>query len=147
MATPIVVGVDGSDGAARALEWCRDHAPALDAEVVVVHAFSLAAFTVVPTYDVPSMAEVAAQTREELARLLATEWTAVLKGIPHRAELVEGPASRVLMDIAEKERAQLLVVGSRGRGGFAELVLGSVSHQLVHHSKVPVLVVPPPDRG
>lgn len=146
MATTIVVGIDGSEGSTRALEWCRDHAAGLDAEVVVVHAFSLAAFAL-PSYEVPSMAEVASQTREELARLLATEWTAPVAGIPHRTELVEGPAARALIDVADQEGAELIVVGSRGRGGFAELVLGSVSHQLLHHSRVPVLVVPPPDRA
>lgn len=145
MAKAIVIGVDGSDGAARALEWCREHAPKLGVEVVAVHAFSLAAFAL-PYYDVPTMVDFAGDMREELARLLDTEWTAALADVPHRCELIEGSATRVLMDVADKEDADLIVVGSRGRGGFAELLLGSVSHQLVHHSTCPVLVVPPPGR-
>lgn len=141
----IVVGIDGSEGSRRAVEWCRDHAAGLDAEVIAVHAFSLAAFSL-PYYDVPAMVEAADDTRRQLAQLLETEWTEPLAGVPHRSELIEGPAARVLMDLAEKEDASLIVVGTRGRGGFAEMVLGSVSHQLTHLSARPVLIIPPPNR-
>lgn len=137
----ILLGLDGSEGAAHALFWCRKNAPKLGAEVLAVHVYSLAAFTL-PYYDVPSIAEAADETRQELARLLDTEWTAHLEGVPHRTALVEGPAARTLLELAEKEAATMIVVGSRGRGGFAELLLGSVSHHLAHHAKCPVLIVP-----
>ncbi|HLG00497.1 MAG TPA: universal stress protein [Acidimicrobiia bacterium] len=137
----IVLGLDGSEGAARALEWCRENATKLGAEVLAVHAYSLAAFTL-PYYDIPSMAEAAEDAREELARLLDTEWTARLEGVPHRTAFVEGPTARCLLELAEKEGAAMIVVGSRGRGGFAELLLGSVSHHLAHHAPCAVLIVP-----
>jgi nucleotide-binding universal stress UspA family protein len=58
--------------------------------------------------------------------------------------VVRGPPASVLLRAAEK--ADLLVVGSRGRGGFQRLLLGSVSHQVASHSPVPVMIVPPPGR-
>ncbi len=57
-------------------------------------------------------------------------------------EIVEGPAATLLLDLAKE--ADLLVVGSRGHGGFIGLLLGSVTQHLVHHSTAPVVVVPPP---
>ncbi|HLG01892.1 MAG TPA: universal stress protein [Acidimicrobiia bacterium] len=137
----IILGIDGSDGANRALAWCRDNAPKLGAEVLAVHVYSLAAFAL-PYYDVPAVAQAAVSTGVDLAKALDTEWTAPLAGIPHRTALVEGPTARSLLDIAKRENAAMIVVGSRGHGGFAELLLGSVSHHLTHHATCPVLVVP-----
>lgn len=59
-----------------------------------------------------------------------------------RTLLVDGNAAGALMDVTERENAGMVVVGNRGRGGFTELLLGSVGHQLVQHSRVPVLIVP-----
>jgi len=72
------------------------------------------------------------------------QWCSPLRdaAIPHRWRIAEGPAAKVLDDVATDEQAELIAVGRRGRGGFAELVLGSVSHQLSHHAHAPVLIVP-----
>lgn len=142
MGRTIVVGVDGSEGSERALEWCAVHAPKLDAEVVAVHAFH--APYAYPALDVPSMPVEVDEWRKEARRLLETEWTAALEGVPHRTVLVEGPSGRCVSETADDLGADLIVAGSRGRGGVAELVLGSVSHYLAHHARRPVLIVPPP---
>jgi nucleotide-binding universal stress UspA family protein len=139
----IVVGVDGSEGSDRALEWCRDHAPDLDAEVVVVHAFVTPAYTV-PLYDTLAVSTNVEEWRDEVKKALETEWCASLGGVPYRAMVMDGPPAHVILETARAEHADLIVVGARGRGGFAELLLGSVSHHLTHHADRPVLVVPPP---
>lgn len=141
----IVVGVDGSEGSERALAWCRENAEGLGAEVVAVHAYSLPSYTL-PMYDVPAVSGHDAEWREEARRALEEEWLLPLEGTPVRSFVIDGSPAHVLMQVAEKENAAMIVVGSRGRGGFAELLLGSVSHQLAHHSHVPLLIIPPEHR-
>jgi nucleotide-binding universal stress UspA family protein len=63
------------------------------------------------------------------------------EGVKIQRAIAEGPAATVLREAAEG--ADLLVVGTRGRGGFSGLLLGSVSSQCVHHAPCPVVVVPP----
>lgn len=97
---------------------------------------SYAGLAYVPTFDLRDMEEQAAN--EKLARavgLLGAE-----PGVAVQTVAVEGQPVAVLVE--EAEDADLLVVGSRGHGGFASLLLGSVSHQVAHHSRVPVAVVP-----
>lgn len=135
----IVVGVDGSARARHALQWAADEARSRHATLEVVHAWSI------PVLDEaaygqnldPEMLEEAA--REVLERELASVDTAGL-------ELTRAlPAERAAKAILEAAKgADLLVVGSRGRGGFAGLLLGSVSNQVVRHAPCPVVVVPPP---
>jgi nucleotide-binding universal stress UspA family protein len=80
-----------------------------------------------------------AHTRE----LLEQRWCRPLAAarVRYRAELIAG-GPKALIEFAVSEEADVIVVGRRGRGGFAELVLGSFSHHLVHHSHTPVIVVP-----
>jgi nucleotide-binding universal stress UspA family protein len=66
--------------------------------------------------------------------LLDTQWD---------AELLEGPAAEALVDVARAREADEIVVGSHGRGRLARTALGSVSHDLLHRSEVPVVVIPP----
>jgi nucleotide-binding universal stress UspA family protein len=56
--------------------------------------------------------------------------------------MVDGPPSAAIIKVAADEQADLVVVGRRGRGGFSELLLGSVSHQLAHHVGRPLVIVP-----
>lgn len=139
----IVVAVDGSEHARRAVEWCARYAPALGAEVVAVHAVET------PVYALPTMAYVAAppltdEDREALHRTIAQEWCGPLAdaGVAFRVVTAEGPPAPVIIEVAQREDADLVVTGRRGRGGFAELVLGSTSHSLTHHLPRPLLIVP-----
>lgn len=138
-----MVGVDGSEGAAAALAWAVEHAPLLDAEVVVVHSMDVALAVPPPMVAAPPFVlgdELRAAMRDALH-----EWCAPLRaaGVPYRAELYEGNPVGAITTIAEHEHADLIVVGRRGHGGFAELLLGSVPSSLTHHAPVPVVVVPP----
>ena len=134
----IVVGVDGSDSARAALGWALEEGRARQATVVVVHAWNAAigglAF-VIPLVDVEAM--------EAAARLLVEQELEAVdtSGLPavERHIVVDSPAG-ALLGVAED--ATLVVVGKRGRGGFKELLLGSVSDQVTQHAPCPVVVVP-----
>lgn len=134
----ILVGVDGSADSRRALEWAMLLAGRFDAELLAVHAVGLLS-RLGDGATVPSQSH-----REELRQVFESEWCAPLvhQGTNYRTFLEDGPPVLVLLQVAERERADLSVVGSRGEGGFAELLLGSTSHQLAEHSGRPVLIVP-----
>ncbi len=139
MISRILVGVDGSDDGRRALTWAADLAGRLNAEVVAVHALGLLD-RLTPGADlVPSESH-----RAEIMRIFEQEWCALLDDttVPNRRLLEDGPPAMALLRVVEAEDVDLLVVGSRGVGGFAELLLGSTSMQLVQHANVPVTVLP-----
>jgi nucleotide-binding universal stress UspA family protein len=138
----IVVGTDGSEHARRAIQWAADLAAQTGAEVVATHAVGLLVNT--PTGPVPSTAEL----HDELRARLEGEWTDELRAadVPVRCRLEEGGAVTALLRVADDEGADLVVVGSRGTGGFSELHLGSTSHQVALYADRPVTIIPPPDR-
>lgn len=139
---PIVVGVDGSEQSHHALAWAREEAGLRGIGVRATHVWA-------PPVPVSEFAAMAAPVDLELYEKLAhrvvddavTEIGATAdSGVPVTPSVVRGYPSTTLCELAEE--ADLLVVGSRGHGGFAGLLLGSVSHQCVHHATLPVAVVP-----
>ena len=139
----IVVGVDGSDGSARALRWCAQHAPALGAEVIAVHALELPAFAA----SLDPLAPPPVWLPEDRARIegvLRDEWCKPLAdaSVPFRSEVLDGYPPKVIIDVAAHEQADLVVTGRRGLGGFKEMLLGSTSHNLSHHLACALLIVP-----
>ena len=134
----IVVGVDGSEHARDAATWAADLAAATGADVVVVHALGLLHRTT-SGETVPSDTH-----REEIRGELEQSWCAPLRdaGVRYRAELLEGNPVSAILGAAEDVEADVIVVGSRGVGGFPELLLGSTSTQLAQHSRCPVVIVP-----
>ena len=141
----IVVGVDGSDSAHEALGWALTEARLRGAELEVVHAWQYptvytggASFE--PTYDVGDL-EVAAKAALDA---IMSKVDASGLAAPVKETCVSGTAAGVLIHAAKA--ADLLVVGSRGRGGFAGLLLGSVSQQVVHHAPCPVVIIPNPSQ-
>lgn len=144
----IVVGVDGSETAQQALEWSIAEAKMRGAGLVVVHTWQQPTAALMSPY-VPLLADPA--TLAETARKTLTDSLAAVdhNGLAVEPEqlLVQGPAAPALLGAAQD--GSLLVVGSRGRGGFAGLLLGSVSRQVAHEATVPVVIIPPsaaPDR-
>lgn len=77
--------------------------------------------------------------------VLATEWCRPLRDarVTFRALVRDGAPAEMILLTALDENADLIVMGSRGHGGFAELLMGSVAHHVSHHARVPVVVVPP----
>ncbi len=136
----IVVGIDGSGASERALRWAADQAVLAGAVLDVVHAW-LPAYPLVAhdLFEDQALLEDTAhrQLLDAVARVRAEVHG--LSGIRERLEL-EHPATALL---AAAEGADLLVVGTRGRGGFAGLLLGSVSQRCLTHAPCPVAVVPP----
>jgi nucleotide-binding universal stress UspA family protein len=135
----ILVGVDGSDNGQRALGWAMLLARQFNAELVAVHAVGLLS-RLGEGPPVPSH-----QHLEELRRAFETDWCGPLlgSGVEHRLLLVDGAPVPILLSVAEREEVHVIVVGSRGVGGFEELLLGSTSLQVAEHAGCPVLIVRP----
>jgi nucleotide-binding universal stress UspA family protein len=137
----VVVGIDGSEGATRALEFAVAEARLRGAGVKAVAAWHVpgsAYQTGWAPYSLdPSEFEQMAATalEQSLAAVAASESDVSVTPI-----LREGQAADVL--VAESRQADLLVVGSRGLGGFKGLLLGSVGQQCAHHAACPVAIVP-----
>ena len=139
----IVVGVDHSEGARAALRFALDEAKLRHATLRVVHAWRygyIGATGLEGAYpavggDIAELRDAAETALEETLRESIPEADTVK--IERR--VVQGRAAAVLVD--ESQGADLLVVGSRGHGGFAGLLLGSVSRQCAHHAACPVVIV------
>ncbi len=133
----IVVGVDGSDPSFNALEWAARQAELTGAEVQAVTAWQWPAsygepMPIAPGYD--PEADATGVLDEAIARLRRAHPSVVI-----RPRVIEGSAAQVLVEASR--RAGLLVVGNRGHGAFAGLLLGSVSEHCTTHAHCPVLVV------
>ncbi|QJY48899.1 universal stress protein [Pseudonocardia broussonetiae] len=135
---PVVVGVDGSGAARCAVGWAAAEASRRGAPLRLVTAFAWASDHVVGH---PGLGERYRDEMEAVARrdLAAAEGSAAAADVPVSTELRVGFPIGTLAD--EARHAQLLVVGSRGRGGVAGLLLGSVSAALAGHAACPVVVV------
>ena len=139
----IVVGLDGSAEAARALEWAADLASLTGAEIAAVTVFDAGPYMswgMAPVYEL-DFEQLRAGLRNDL-----DSWCEPLRsrGVAHHPVVREGSAAAELLKEADSVPTDLIVVGSRGRGGFRELLLGSVAHHVTQHSKHPVVVLPRP---
>lgn len=136
----VVVGVDGSKASAKAIEFAFDQADALRAEVVAIHAWTTPFLTYA---DGASMLQFDEQKIRDEARLLVTESVSGAAAdhpdVRWTTELVRGSAALALA--CRSESADLIVVGSRGRGGFTGLLLGSVGQSVLHHTQCPIAIV------
>jgi|HubBroStandDraft_6_1064221.scaffolds.fasta_scaffold151425_2 nucleotide-binding universal stress UspA family protein len=143
-AKKIVVGVDGSPGSDAALAWAIDEAAALGAEIIAIHVlapirppapaaignyvplaqFQISGFDVIPRIPEPSLAPLK------------------LSGIEHRILNVHGRPATEILRAADQEDAGLIVVGNGLPSTMAEIFLGSVAHELTHHARRPLVIVP-----
>jgi nucleotide-binding universal stress UspA family protein len=136
---PVVVGVDESDGTGHALDVAFEEAALRDAGIVVLHAYLPDVRTW--GFDLPPEVEDEQVRRTvELDRLndIVEPWRKRFPAVNVEVAAVAGQAAARLIDASAT--ARLIVVGSRGRGGFTGLLLGSVGLQLLHHAGCPVLI-------
>ncbi|MEV0004813.1 universal stress protein [Micromonospora sp. NPDC050980] len=150
VAGPVLVGVDGSEAAAYAVELAADEAARRDAELVLVHVHAppaAAAPEVAAEAGTAERAEAGTAERAEAAELLGAAAERVRAAQPG-LRVTQRPVVAASPEAALREasgEASLVVVGSRGRGGFAGLLLGSVSQALVQHAHCPVLIAHRPE--
>lgn len=134
----ILLATDGSPHAETALEYARDLALRDDAQVIVVHAFEQ-----VPTHlGEPWGGQIMAR-HVAVGREVAQEAAQQLQeaGVDVIVEVLEGPPADAILRVADVRQADLVVMGSRGHGQLASLLLGSVSHRVLAHTHLPVMVV------
>ncbi len=141
----VVVGVDGSEHGEAALAFAAEEAALRDAGLRIVCAWQ---FPANMTMDMGAVSGVFESFRDE-AELIAAEAVETVKqlrpAVNAHAKVVDGHPATVLLE--ESRGATLLVVGSRGRGGLAGILLGSVSQHVIHHAPCPVTVVPSPQEA
>lgn len=133
----IVVGFDGSPDAQIALRWATRLGEQLAAEVVVVHAVGLLEHANAHAHGHATTPTAEVDALEADARRIGDE-----SGRPVRWRLADGDPVSVLLRAGQDLGADLLVVGSRGQGAHAAMLLGSTSLELAEHSPVPLLIVP-----
>jgi nucleotide-binding universal stress UspA family protein len=139
----IVVGVDGSPQSERAVDWALEESRTHGDDIVLVHAWQFPAVAVtgysgaaLPVFGVDDIKKLAEELLEKVA-----------DGVRKRApdvhvdtRLVEGHPGAAL--VKASHGARLLVVGTRGLGGFRGLLMGSVSTSCAHHARCPLVIVP-----
>jgi len=133
----ILLATDGSPDAGQALAYARDLALRDNAQVFVVHAFE----------PVPSYLGDPWRDRVTARHVLAAQDVADNEaqdlqeaGIDVSVEVLEGPPADAILRVADVRECDLIVMGSRGHGTLASLLLGSVSHRVLAHARVPVLI-------
>lgn len=142
----ILVGVDGTEESLRAVEWAAELAACAGAAVVLV--------SVLEAQTPRQLSDVVGEVEESVLhewhllveQRMRGEWSVALRrlGVEFLTIVAAGDAAPTLLQLADAERAELIVVGCRRRSRYREMLLGGVSNHLVHHSWIPVVVVPPP---
>lgn len=144
----VVVGIDSSNGSERALEWALKEAGVHGDRLLLLHAWQFPAVGVsnyagdpLPVFghdDVERLAGDVLNSAAKTAARLGPDVQVELK-------LVQGHPAAALVNASRQ--ARLLVIGSRGLGGFRGMLMGSVSSASAHHSHCPVVIVPPSEHG
>jgi len=125
----ILLATDGSPDAEQALVYTRDLALRDNAQVIVVHAFE----------SVPTVVARHVSAGEEVANAAAAKLREA--GVDLSVELLEGPAADAILSVADVRKCDLIVMGSRGHGALASLIVGSVSQRVLTGARAPVLIV------
>lgn len=136
----IVVGIDGSEGAGRALRFAAEEASLRGTDLRIVAVWNVPAAYYAGEAVAPIPVDHFERSMRATAERQVDECLAEYPDLKTHLIVTEGTPSQVLVE--KSERAEMLVVGSRGLGGFRGLMLGSVGQQCAHHANCPVVIVP-----
>ena len=136
----ILVPVDGSDNSYRALDAALLFSEKLGSNITVIHVMEQ-----VPITHIGSEKQIneflEAYKKENQEILSKCSEIAAQKGLAINTYLLEGKPASAILDFSKKEKFDLLIMGRRGLGKFKELILGSISNKIVHHSPSAVLLI------
>lgn len=140
MFSKILVPVDGSDNSFRALDAALLLSEKIGSEVTAIHVMED-----IPVLHIQSeklLRKLIEDFKKESQLILSKcSDRAAKKGLSLDTKLLQGNAGSTILDFCENKKFDVIVMGSRGMGKFKELVLGSVSSKVVHHSSCPVMIV------
>jgi nucleotide-binding universal stress UspA family protein len=139
-AGPVVVGVDGSQASEETLHWAFDHASRHGLALEVLHAYAIPVYPGVVPYVPPvEITQATSDFEERVTREALAGWSEQYPDVRVTSRVMHGRPGPALVEASE--RASVTVVGSRGRGAFLGMLLGSTSQSLLHHAKGSVAVV------
>lgn len=140
MFSNILVAFDGSDQSKKAMEFALQLTKAYSSQLEVIHVYNNPRFILGEAIvTAPAHILIDQQDYSDLVLTEANQWIESIPGA--KATLLQGSPAKAIIDYAEENNSDLIIIGSRGLGGISEFILGSVSHNVVQHSKIPVLVV------
>jgi nucleotide-binding universal stress UspA family protein len=140
MFTKILLATDGSPSAAEAARYAGQLAQLTGAQVIVLHAYPR-----VPAFlGEPDFGRLIHENLAEAERIVAPALEQLVDaGVDASAEILEGPPAEAVLAVAENSGCDLIVLGTRGYGQLAGMLLGSVSQKVLANATLPVLVVRP----
>ena len=140
MFSKVLVAVDGSDNSFRALDMALLLSEKLGAKVTAIHVMEDIPVSYIVSEKL--LREIVdAYKRENQLTLSKCSEIATKKGLTIKTKLLQGNPGSIILDFCEKEKYDIIIMGSRGIGKFKELVLGSVSSKVLHHSSCHVLII------
>lgn len=139
----IVLAYDGSDDSKFALEWSKSYAPQIGAEIIITSAYD--DMPALQVEDASLLINFATSYANGLKKHLSeVEKECLAQGLNVSTVILKGNPPDEIIHYAAEIKADLIICGTRGLGGFSSLLLGSVAHKLVTYSPLPVLVVKRP---
>lgn len=140
MFSKILVPVDGSDNSYRALDTALFLSEKLGSNITVIHVMED-----VPVLYIESqklLSELLENYKKERKDILSKcSEIATKKGVTINTVLLQGNPASIILDFIKKKKCDIVIMGSRGMGKFKEIILGSVSSKIVHHSSCPVMLI------
>lgn len=138
MDQPFLVPVDGSDFAMAATRYAVQLARRLSSEILLLHCHKPFPIKLGQPHFQHAITKITERSQDLLAPyrdlLLVSE-------LPHEVLILEGPAAEKIVAVAKTERCEMIIMGCRGRGDLQGLILGSVTHRVLHSAPCPVLVI------